>query len=70
MLIIFFVDHFLGTCPVERTSIQVFNNIISNDLDNEMEVEFSSNQYILPRKSCFFMVQSGFFHHMKLHSVS
>ncbi|KMZ57402.1 Methyltransferase-like protein 2 [Zostera marina] len=44
-----------GTCPVERTSIQVFNNIISNDLDNEMEVEFSSNQYILPRKSCFFM---------------
>ena len=35
---------------------RLFDNLVSNDTDDDLEAEFLDNLYILPRRSCFHMV--------------
>ncbi|WZZ58074.1 methyltransferase-like protein 2 [Brassica napus] len=38
-------------CSEER----VFNNLVANETEEEVDAEFSNRRYIMPRKSCFYM---------------
>ncbi|XP_072979046.1 methyltransferase-like protein 2 isoform X1 [Typha angustifolia] len=40
---------------VERTVIPLFNNLISNEANDDAEAKFQSSRYILPSRSCFQM---------------
>lgn len=40
----------------EQRVFQVFNNLVVNETEEEVEAEFSHRRYIMPRKSCFYMV--------------
>ncbi|CAA7013608.1 unnamed protein product [Microthlaspi erraticum] len=46
-------------CSTEKCSEQrvckVFNNLVVNESEEEVEAEFSNRRYIMPRKSCFYM---------------
>ncbi|XP_006416515.2 methyltransferase-like protein 2 isoform X2 [Eutrema salsugineum] len=46
-------------CSTEKCSEQrvfkVFNNLVVNEAEEEVEAEFSNRRYIVPRKSCFYM---------------
>lgn len=35
---------------------RLFNNLVSNDTNNDMVAEFQTSRYILPRDSCFYMM--------------
>lgn len=37
----------------------MFNNLVVNETE-EVEAEFSNGRYIMPRKSCFYMVCATF----------
>ncbi|KFK44069.1 hypothetical protein AALP_AA1G212000 [Arabis alpina] len=39
----------------EQRVFQVFNNLVVNEREEEVEAEFSNRRYIMPRKSCFYM---------------
>lgn len=43
------------TCNEQRV-FQVFNNLVVNETEAEVGAEFSNRRYIMPRKSCFYMV--------------
>ena len=47
-------------CSIEKCSeervFKVFNNLVANETEEEVEAEFSNRRYIMPRKSCFYMV--------------
>lgn len=47
-------------CSTEKCSeqrvLKVFNNLVVNESEEEVEAEFSGRRYIMPRKSCFYMV--------------
>lgn len=55
---LFFVA-FSGSLDIKHDDIRlfpIFNTLVSNETDNNMMAEFQTTQYILPKKSCFFMV--------------
>lgn len=44
-------------CSIEKCSEErVFNNLVANETEEEVDAEFSNRRYIMPRKSCFYMV--------------
>lgn len=40
----------------DQTLFPLFNNLVSNETDNDMVAEFQTSLYILPKDSCFYMV--------------
>ncbi|XP_057535698.1 methyltransferase-like protein 2 isoform X1 [Amaranthus tricolor] len=47
-----------GSLDIKHDDIRlfpIFNTLVSNETDNNMMAEFQTTQYILPKKSCFFM---------------
>lgn len=47
--------HQINQCCEQRT-LSVFNNLVENPGCNDMVAELLNNKYILPGKSCFYMV--------------
>lgn len=50
----------IGCCSIEKCSeervFKVFNNLVVNETEEDIDAEFSNRRYIMPRKSCFYMV--------------
>lgn len=49
----------LGSRPrddVGRAVVSLFNNLIGNETNDDVEAEFQNSCYILPRRSSFHMV--------------
>lgn len=40
----------------EGNLVKVFDNLVVNDTDNDVEAKFLDRHYILPRRSSFYMV--------------
>ncbi|KAK9270182.1 hypothetical protein L1049_025758 [Liquidambar formosana] len=56
-----------GSLPVqncEQTVLPIFNNLVANETNDDVEAEFFNIQYILPRKSCFYMSDLGQIHNL------
>ncbi|XAR61798.1 mRNA (2'-O-methyladenosine-N(6)-)-methyltransferase [Bertholletia excelsa] len=55
-----------GDSPDVKTSEQrvfsIFNNLVSNETNEEVEAEFLNIKFIIPRKSCFYMSNLGQIH--------
>ncbi|KAF8104207.1 hypothetical protein N665_0176s0021 [Sinapis alba] len=47
-------DHEVEKCSEERV-FKVFDNLVVNETEEEVEAEFSNRRYIMPRESCFYM---------------
>lgn len=43
-----------------HTMVPVFNNLVVNEGDNDVEAEILNHRYIIPKKSCFYMVWQVF----------
>ncbi|CAN0922092.1 Methyltransferase-like protein 2 [Linum grandiflorum] len=43
--------------PCSRRMVPVFNNVVINEAGIEVEAEFMSRKYVIPRESCFYMVR-------------
>lgn len=52
-------------CSEER-AFKVFNSLVVNETEEEVEAEFSNRRYIMPRKSCFYMVCEFFLAHFMI----
>ncbi|GAB4835874.1 hypothetical protein Ancab_000792 [Ancistrocladus abbreviatus] len=44
--------------------VPIFNNLVMNETESEVEAEFLGGQYILPRRSCFYMSHFGQIHNL------
>lgn len=48
---------FVGSITQDyEQAVPVFNNLVMNETDKDVEAEFLGSQYILPRQSSFYMV--------------
>ncbi|CAN0922087.1 Methyltransferase-like protein 2 [Linum grandiflorum] len=45
--------------PCSRRMVPVFNNVVINEAGIEVEAEFMSRKYVIPRESCFYMSDLG-----------
>ncbi|CAL5415586.1 unnamed protein product [Camellia sinensis] len=41
---------------IEQRVVQMFNNLVVNEASTDVEAEFLNRRYIIPRKSCFYMI--------------
>lgn len=55
-------DLLFQTC--EQRVLPIFNNLVVNDANCDVEADFLDARYIIPRNSCFFMSDLGHIHNL------
>ncbi|XP_057975520.1 methyltransferase-like protein 2 [Malania oleifera] len=48
----------------EQRVFPIFDHLVMNETSEDVEAEFLNNQYIIPRKSCFYMSDLGQIHNL------
>lgn len=54
-----YLFNLLGVESYFQRVAPVFDNLIANEGNSDIEAELLDHKYILPKKSCFYMVRIG-----------